>query len=265
MLSRSYLYVPADNQRFLGKSAESNADVLILDLEDSVKEERKEIAEGMLREFLNIESEKNLYLRVEPRRISQICDLINHPKISRIVMPKSNIAIALESLNKFNESNKPIHALIESPIGLENINQIAQSKNVVSLGIGEADFYSTLSLSDRIHRDLKSFVRGKLVVTSAAYGLNPPIAPVSSNFTDKDAFRRESEELLDWGYWGRACIHPDQVEIANEVFTIGADVKSKAEKILEVMQSSSAGATTDSDGAMIDKAHVTWATRILEM
>jgi len=265
MLARSYLYVPADNQRFLDKTAESMADAFILDLEDSVKEERKEIAEGMLREFLKSTSNSIFYLRVEPRRISQISDLINHPKISRIVMPKANTASALESLNKFNESNKPIHALIESPLGLENIKEIAHSKNVVSLGIGEADFFSTLSLSGNIHRDLKAIVRSKLVVSSAANGLNPPIAPVSSNFTDKDAFRRESEELLDWGYWGRACIHPVQVEIANEVFTIGADVKSKAEKILEVMQSSRAGATTYSDGAMIDKAHVTWATRILEM
>jgi citrate lyase subunit beta/citryl-CoA lyase len=265
MLARSYLYVPADNQRFLDKTAESIADVFILDLEDSVNEERKEIAEGMLREFLKSTSENMFYLRVEPRRMSQISDLINHSKISRIVMPKSNTTSALEELNRVNESNKPIHALIESPLGLENIKEIALSKNVVSLGIGEADFYSTLSLSEKVHRDLKSFVRSKLVVTSAAYGLNPPIAPVSSNFTDKDSFRRESEELLDWGYWGRACIHPAQVEIANEVFTIGAEVKSKAEKIMEAMRRSDAGATTDRDGAMIDKAHLAWATRILEM
>lgn len=265
MLARSYLYVPADNQRFLDKTAESMADVIILDLEDSVKEERKEIAEVMLRDFLESTSKKFIYLRVEPQRMSQISDLINHSKISRIVMPKSNTASALESLNKFNESKKPIHALIESPMGLENIREIAQSNNVISIGIGETDFYSTLSLSDKIHRDLKSFVRSKLVLTSAAYGLNPPIAPVSSNFTDKDAFRRESEELLDWGYWGRACIHPAQVEIANEVFTIGAEAKSKAEKIMEAMKHSDAGATIDTDGAMIDKAHLVWATRILEI
>ena len=159
MLARSYLYVPADNQRFLDKTAESIADVFILDLEDSVKEERKEIAEGMLREFLKSTSENMFYLRVEPRRMSQISDLINHSKISRIVMPKSNTTSALEELNRVNESNKPIHALIESPLGLENIKEIALSKNVVSLGIGEADFYSTLSLSEKVHRDLKSFTQ----------------------------------------------------------------------------------------------------------
>jgi citrate lyase subunit beta/citryl-CoA lyase len=265
MLARSYLYVPADNQRFLNKTAESSADVIILDLEDSVKEERKEIAEENLREFLKSTEHNALYLRVEPRRTSLIYDLINHPKISRIVMPKLNTASALDALNKFNESNKTIHALIESPLGLENMREIALSKNVVSLGIGEADLFSTLSLSDKIHPNLKSFVRSRLVVMSAAYGLNPPIAPVSSNFTDKDAFRRDSEELLDWGYWGRACIHPAQVEVANQIFAIGAEIKSKAEKVMEAMQSSDAGATTDRDGTMIDKAHLVWATRILSM
>jgi citrate lyase subunit beta/citryl-CoA lyase len=264
MLARSYLYVPADNQRFLDKTAESTADVIILDLEDSVKEECKEIAEGMLREFLKSQSQNIIYLRVETLRISLIPDLINHPKVSRIVMPKSDDASAIEALNEINESNKPIHALIESPLGLENIKEIAISKNVVSLGVGEADFYSTISLSSNMHDGLKSFVRSRLVLTSAAYGLNPPIAPVSGNYTDKDAFRRESEELLDWGYWGRACIHPAQVEIANEVFTIGAEIKSKAEKIMEAMQGVDAGATTNSDGTMIDKAHLAWASRILQ-
>lgn len=263
MLARSYLYVPGDNQRFLDKVSSSSADVIILDLEDSVKHENKKRAEEMLQDFLDHTERENLYIRVEPNRLAFIDELINHSKISRIVLPKTESISSISDLNEINKTNKSIHALIESPLGLNNIDEIALSKNVISLGIGEADFYSTIALSQNIHSNLKSFVRSKLVLASAAHGLNPPIAPVSSNFTDASEFLRESEEFLSWGYWGRACIHPAQVEISNSVFVLRDEIKAKAKEILEEIQSASAGAVTDKDGMMIDQAHFRWASRIL--
>jgi citrate lyase subunit beta / citryl-CoA lyase len=89
MQMRSYLYVPGDNQRFLDKIADSKADAIILDLEDSVKFEAKSKAEQMLKEFLSSSNHQNLLLRVEPSRLKEQNNLINHPKIKKIYLPKS--------------------------------------------------------------------------------------------------------------------------------------------------------------------------------
>lgn len=262
---RSYLYVPADNARFLEKAETSEADAIILDLEDSVKVSAKNIAEGQLSEFLSTSQRINLMLRVEPNRISFEEELINHPKITKIYLPKANSLAAVQELNKHNKTNKAIHALIESSSGIENISEIATADNVVSLGIGEADFFGEISLSEEIHPAIKSYVRSKVVIASAAFNLRPPVAPVSSNFKNLENFADETKEFLAMGYWGRACIHPSQVEIANEIFTPNSKLKERAQKIIALMEHSQSGATVDDQGQMIDVAHLKWARRYLDL
>lgn len=260
---RSYLYIPADNQRFLEKADSSNADAIILDLEDSVKFEAKEAAEDSLRNFLSTTTRKNLLLRVEPSRINQQVDLINHAKISKIYLPKANSRSAIDELNSNNQANKPIHALIENAAGLENISDIATAKNVTSLGIGEADFFAGISLSSEVHPALKNYVRSKIVIASSAHSLQPPVASVGSNFKDLDTFAAETREFFSLGYWGRACIHPAQVDIANEIFTADSNLVAKAQDIIASMENAPGGAATDSQGTMIDAAHLKWAQRYL--
>jgi citrate lyase subunit beta/citryl-CoA lyase len=260
---RSYLYVPADNQRFLEKAESSSADAIILDLEDSVKLDAKTAAEESLRSFLNATNRKNLLLRVEPSRINKQADLINHEKITKIYLPKANSPKAIDDLNAKNQSNKPVHALIENAAGLEHISEIATANNVASIGIGEADFFAEISMSSDVHPALKNFVRSKVVIASSAYNLQPPVAPVSSNFKDLDAYAAETREFLALGYWGRACIHPAQVEIANEIFAPDQKLVAKAQDIIAALANSAGGAATDSQGAMIDAAHLKWAQRYL--
>ncbi len=265
MQARSYLYVPADNQRFLDKIEDSKADAIILDLEDSVKAEAKSTAERMLREFLNTSHHKNLLLRVEPTRLKEQSDLINHAKIKKIYLPKAETMRSIQELNEVNNSNKPIHALIESALGIESLAEIAKSNNVKSMGIGEADLFAELSISGQTHPDLKSYVRSKLVIASSAYGLLPPTAPVSSDFRDLTSFESETREFLKMGYWGRACIHPSQIEITNTVFASNPELEQRARNIVQALENSNGGATVDDQGKMIDAAHLKWAKKYLSL
>lgn len=263
MRARSYLYVPGDNSRFLSKVEGTCADAIILDLEDSVKIENKTRADQMIGEFLDQTSHPKVMLRIEPSRLNQNRNLINHNNVFRVSLPKVKTPDDVRVFNEFNESKKSIHALIESPIGLENLGSIAIQPNVVSLGIGEVDFFSQLSITQDIHPQLKSFVRNRLVLASSAYGLNPPIAPISTNFKDLDQFRKETLEFFNWGYWGRACIHPAQVEIVNEIFQIDLELRSRAEEIIGALAASKSGAAVNHDGTMIDESHFRWASYIL--
>jgi citrate lyase subunit beta/citryl-CoA lyase len=265
MLMRSYLYVPCDNHRFLAKAQESLADAIILDLEDSVKPEAKEVAEDNVREFLQTSTRANIFIRPEPSRISEIEDLVCHSKISKIVLPKVESVQSIDFLNSYNKSNKPVHALIESPSGLEVVSEIANRRNVVSLGVGEADFFAEISLDGNAHEELKKYVRSKIIITSAAFGLQPPIAPVSTNFRDLDAFETETVDFLEMGFWGRTCIHPDQVEIVNSIFKVDEKLLGKAQRIIEILEKNPEGAAVDEDGKMIDAAHLRWAKRYIQL
>lgn len=265
MLLRSYLYVPGDNQKFLAKAEVSTSDAIILDLEDSVKSDAKKFAEESVAQFLDASKRSNLMVRVEPTRLKATKDLINHPKVTKIYLPKVESSRDISEFNKLNQKGKPINALIESAVGLENIREIAQSENVESIGIGEADFFADIVLTSEISQSLLDFVRSRLVIASAANNLLAPIAPVSSNFKDLEMFEKETRELFNFGYWGRACIHPNQVEIVNRVFQQEEILIERARAIIASLESDGRGATSGTDGSMIDAAHLRWALRYLAL
>ena len=265
MLMRSYLYVPSDNEKFLEKAEDSPADAIILDLEDSVKKDAKSRAEENIRQFLQNTNRQHLMIRLDPLRISYVEDLINNPKISKIFLPKVDSVRAIDLLNLHNSENKPVHALIESPLGLANLEEIAKTRNVSTLGVGEADFFAETVMSVSANKALIDFVRSKVVLTSAALNLLPPIAPVSSNFKELEIYRNDSQELLTMGFWGRACIHPAQVEIANSVFRVDPLLLRKAHHIVQSLREGTRGALVDDEGKMIDAAHLRWAEKYIKL
>jgi citrate lyase subunit beta/citryl-CoA lyase len=102
-----------------------------------------------------------------------------------------------------------------------------------------------------------------MVFASAAAEINPPVAAVSTNFKDLAAFRESTIEFKEWGYFGRACIHPDQIEIANEVFTLKSEEIQAAQDIIDRLVAAGGGVALDAQGRMIDEAIAKIARRTL--
>jgi citrate lyase subunit beta/citryl-CoA lyase len=108
-------------------------------------------------------------------------------------------------------------------------------------------------------------VRMQIVLASAAAGLEPPIGPVSTDFTDLDALRESTWTLKRMGFGARAAIHPAQVGVINEMFTPTSEEVEEARRLLARFEAGGRGATTDDDGRMIDEAFVRSARRILSI
>lgn len=264
LLPRSYLYVPADNPRFLEKAETSPADSIILDLEDGVHRTKKNLARSQALEFLSRTNRINTVLRVNNDAFSSERELINHPKVSAIFLPKVENSASIEAFIKETGYSKKIIAFIESAQALRNIDQIASHQSVFSVGLGEADLFSNIVLGEAPHSQLRAYARCQLIFACAAHSKSAPIAPMSSNFIDLEAFKSESLELRAMGYWGRACIHPAQIEIVNEVFSADPAKIEEAKKIIEILDESSSGAEVALDGTMIDAAHLRWAKNYLD-
>jgi citrate lyase subunit beta/citryl-CoA lyase len=67
------------------------------------------------------------------------------------------------------------------------------------------------------------------------------------------------------GYWGRACIHPNQVSIANKIFTADKEMLRKAEEVIKLLGDGTRGVAQASDGSMVDIAHLHWARKFTEI
>jgi len=142
------------------------------------------------------------------------------------------------------------------------------SPRVRRLQVGEADLRADIgvTLGDD-ERELLT-VRSMVVLASAAAGIEPPVGPVSTQFTDLDALRDSTRALARLGYVGRACIHPAQCAVVNEVFTPSAEQVAAARDLVaryEAAIAAGQGVFTDDRGRMVDLAVVRAAHRTLAL
>ena len=263
MLPRSYLYVPADNERFLVKAESSAADFVILDLEDSVANQNKSLARAAAKKFLDDTKRSGIAIRVNPENIDDEKDLINHPKVERIFLPKVSKKAEVHNFIEKSKTTKKLTAIIESALGFTNIKEIAEVPQVATISLGEIDLFTSLVVADKANEDIKLFARATLVYTSSSFDKYPPICPVNSNFNDIENFEAETMKFRSMGYWGRACIHPDQIEVANRVFSVDKELLRKAEEIVALLGDGKNGVAKTSDGQMVDIANLNWAKKYL--
>ncbi|GAA4988904.1 hypothetical protein GCM10023205_69920 [Yinghuangia aomiensis] len=109
---------------------------------------------------------------------------------------------------------------------------IAGAPRVRRLQVGEADLCAELGVEPGTDERELLGVRSQIVPTSAAAGIEPPVAPASTNFTDLAALQASTEALRRLGYRGRACIHPAQLAVVHGVFTPSAEEVARARALL---------------------------------
>ena len=275
--ARSYLYVPADNEERLAKAMTRGADALIIDLEDGVAPAHKSQArQNLMGFFENFESSVEIWVRVnsEQKELIQDLEVAVNANCRGIVLAKvasilniSNLQSMLTEIEaqKGIENPLEISALIESATGIFSAPEIALADRVTRLQIGEADLAAELGISGAGATDSKQFARNMVVYASAAAAINPPIAAMSADFKNLVEFKKTTEQFKEWGYFGRSCIHPDQVAIVNEVFTPSEAELKFALDVINRLNDNDGGVALDVNGRMIDEAHARSARRILEM
>ena len=275
MSARSHLYVPANDLERLTKALGRGADALIVDLEDGVAPADKGIARENLTSFLNdLNSDVEIWVRVNPEKGALESDLAAavHKNCRGIVLAKATTLAEIQNLDSLiTELEKSrgitkkleVSALIESALGVFNAQAIATGPRITRMQVGESDLRADLGTSGAAGETTTQFARSMVVFASAAAGINPPLAAVSTNFKDLDAYRKSSQDFKEWGYFGRACIHPAQVEIVNEVFTPNADELAAAQDILDRLVAAGGGVALDAKGRMIDEAIAKIARRTL--
>jgi citrate lyase subunit beta/citryl-CoA lyase len=287
--SRSLIFIPGNNQRFLEKSRTINSDIVCYDLEDSVPLEEKEIAREAVKSTIqeinkinDINKERILAVRINSPTSDQIvADLkkVITPGIDAIVIPKvdddKQIAEISKTIDK-EEKEKNIKSgiikiipSIESALGVVNAYNIARSdQRITALVFGIFDFLHDMKIDNQDIETITGFMygRAKVPVDARAAGIDS-IDSIWQDIHDHSGLTRDLEQGKKMGYNGKCIIHPSQIEQVHKVFSASNQDIEWAEKVVQALdgaKNSSAGAVK-LEGKMIDAVHYKQARRILDL
>lgn len=216
-LGRTTLMVPGHRPEMFAKAAQTKATTLILDLEDSVPEQHKELA------LRNVES----YLESSPvgKVLGVRVNAGTRGEAEADSLPARADFIMIPKVRFWEDvyTSRPVMLVIETPMAILHLESLLSIDAVIGATFGLADFAAGMGVSDRIgtksYQGRFSYARQKTATVCAAFG--KPAYDTCPYVKGPDA-----EYYITWwweesyceGFTGAACIHPTQVRIAQRVF-----------------------------------------------
>ncbi|MEV6558605.1 CoA ester lyase [Nocardia sp. NPDC051756] len=268
---RSALYVPGSRPELFDKAMSSRADVVLLDLEDSVPPAAKDRARTAVAAWLSESraSGPRIWVRVNPGSIGE-ADLaaVAVAGVSAVCLAKTESAAQVHVAGAVLREFEPcpggirICPILESASAVLAAREIAAAPRIDRLQLGETDLCAEIGVDPSPDDRELWAVRSQVVLASAAVGIAPPLGPVRTDFGDLEALKVSTMALARMGFRGRACIHPAQVAVVNEVFAPDpADIERA--RALVARFDAAGGAALDDEGRMVDLAVVRRARRLL--
>jgi len=293
-LQRSELAVPGSSPQMFEKALNSDADYIFLDLEDAVSPNDKLTARQNIIQGLNdINWKKNgktISVRINGLdthyMYKDLIDIVTQAgqHIDTILIPKVGVrddvymvdCLLSQLEDEMNLKNKiGIECLIETALGMVNIEQIAKSSSrLEALHFGVADYAASLRARTVVIGGLNTDYPGdqwhhglsKLVATCRAFGLRAIDGPFG-DFNDPDGYINAAKRGAAIGIEGKWAIHPSQIQYANNVFSPPESEVHKAKRIIdELAKAASQGkGAAQLDGRMIDAASERMAENIVNI
>ena len=284
---RSLLFVPADGGSKLDKAMASGADAVIIDLEDSISPERKDVARAAALDFLKAHRAK----KERPRLLVRIngldtgmtdadLDAIVAGAPDAVLFPKAEGGVSLVHVDAKLTAREAIAGLpegsikvlaqnVESAVGMFLAGTFRESsKRLIGMTWGPEDLSAELGAETNREADGSLTEPYRLARSMCLYGAAaakvPAIETIYVDFRNLEALRRDTELARRDGFTGRLAIHPAQVPVINEVFTPSAVQIEKAKAIVAAFAAQPGAGADGIDGKMYDRPHLARAKALLE-
>jgi citrate lyase subunit beta/citryl-CoA lyase len=275
---RSLQYVPAHVEKYVSSPHISDADAVILDLEDSVPADRKALARAGLAQAVATvgRTGADVLVRINDGDMAAPdIEAAVRPGVTALVIPKVRDAARLRHLDRLvtdaegragiSPGTVRFVVLIETADGFLDMLAIARATpRVIAISLGNEDF--ALDLGMEASDETLAMPRQQLVIVATAASIMPlGLMGVATRFDDPDAYRALALKSRRFGFVGSSCIHPSQIAILNEAFSPGAEQLVEAARIVaEAVEAERAGRGAFSiDGRMIDRPMVARAEALL--
>ncbi|KUJ77534.1 L-malyl-CoA/beta-methylmalyl-CoA lyase [Ruegeria profundi] len=297
--NRCQLFGPGSNTKLFPKMAASAADVINLDLEDSVAPSDKDIARANVIEALNSVDWGTKYMSVRingldtPYWYRDVVDLLEQAgdRLDQIMIPKVGCAAdvyavdaLVTAIERAKGRTKPIsfEVIIESAAGIAHVEEIAASSpRMQAMSLGAADFAASMGMQttgiggtqenyymlregEKHWSDPWHWAQAAIVAACRTHGVLPVDGPFG-DFSDDEGYIAQAKRSATLGMVGKWAIHPKQIALANQVFTPSDEAVSEAREILAAMEQAKAngeGATVYK-GRLVDIASIKQAEVIV--
>jgi len=271
---RSVLYMPAANERALEKAKGIASDAIIFDLEDAVSPDSKDLARTQAVAAAN----SGEYGK---RELTIRCNSLDTPWgaadiaaaagacVSSVVIPKVSTTVELDAVSRaLDAAGAPaemgIWAMIETPTAILDARAIAAHPRVAVLVMGTNDLAKELH-ARQVHGRAPLVPHLASALLAVREAGKPVLDGVYNDIKNADGFRAECEQGAEMGFDGKTLIHPDQVAIANEVWSPSDSEIEHARRVIAAFDEALAAGkgVVQLDGRMIENLHVDGARRAL--
>lgn len=261
---RTALFLPASNPRAVEKARTLAADMVILDLEDAVKEADKQAARDAASAAAGTYPGKLVAIRVNVRDSDQWKDDLRAVRKSDadfVVVPKVEAPDTITWAAAY--AKKPVVAMIETPAGAMNVAQIASTSGwgveLAGLILGTNDLSVGLKLPPGAPRASMHLVFQLAILSARARGIWV-LDGVFNGLDDPAGFEAECVEGRNLGFDGKTLIHPGQIDVATRIFSPSDRDVAEAEALV----AAASGGAERHDGRMIEDMHVEAARALIE-
>jgi citrate lyase subunit beta / citryl-CoA lyase len=264
---RSLLFVPGHRPERFEKAANSGADVLVLDLEDSVPALEKPAARAAIaREWPRLQSSAvavvvrmNSVESEEGRRDLALLEQLE--SLPAVMVPKAESAQALARVHQ-QLQGVALVPIIESAAGYAALPTLAGAPGVTRLAIGHIDFMADTGFECDSEQTELAPLRFAVAMATRLNRLASAVDGVTVEIGDEERLRKDVHRALGFGFGGKLCIHPRQIDVVHQAMLPAEAQLEWARKVLAASVAAG-GAAVQVDGRMVDLPVVLQAHRTL--
>ncbi len=271
---RSALYMPAANERALEKAKSISTDAIIFDLEDAVSPDSKDIARAQAIVAVNSGEYGKRELTIRCNALATPwghADVAAAAKacISAVVIPKINSVAEVNEVSAAHDAagapkEMMIWAMIETPTAIFDCREIAAHPRVPVLIMGTNDLAKELRAA-QVPGRAPLYPSLHTALLAAREAGKTILDGVYNDIKNADGFRAECVQGAEMGFDGKTLIHPDQVGVANDVWSPSEAEVEHARKVIAAFDEALAAGkgVVQLDGRMIENLHVANAQRAI--
>ncbi len=284
---RSLLFVPGDSRKKLDKALTSGADVLLIDLEDSVdlsaKGEARNVTAEFLSEHVSSTNRPRLYVRVNGLTTGMLdadLDGVMRSAPDGVVLPKTiggtdvahlgaKLAVREAEFGLADGGTRILAIATENAAGVFALGTFAgASHRLMGLTWGGEDLSADLGAETNrdesgTYTDPYRLARSLTLFGAAAAGVDA-IDSVFTNFRDMDGLAAECRAARRDGFVAKMAIHPAQVPVINDAFTPSPEAIERAKAVIEAFKANPGAGVVGVNGEMLDRPHLLRAERLLK-
>ena len=283
ILIRTALFVPGNRPDRIEKAFNTEADVVIIDLEDAVPISEKESSRSKVREKVAQFADRMILVRINDlgspfikgdleEAIVEGVNGIVFPKVEKAddIREINSLLLEVEKKRALPEGSIQVFPLIESAAAVQQIYDIVSTKTkperIYTVAFGAADYTLDMGIEMTLEGKELFHARSKIAIACRAAGIAPPVdTPFMIDLKNTEALISDARRAKELGFQGKLVIHPNQVEPCNRMFSPTTEEIAKATKIVQAFEEAEVAgmAAIQLEGKFIDYPVVKRAKELL--